>query len=242
LDQVNERNNYRAALIDYQRARRNYMAFEDNVKLEIRRSWRRIAVFKENFETSREAVRIAAAQLDSAVQDAGRPLPPGGSRQAGQQGLNLLNALNTVLDTQDELINIWVQYEENRLNIHRDMGIMEIDARGTWNDDIYQQPTEPGPSAEEAGPVELPPQPAASVGRGRSEDRLARFGPPVCRPAGRVGRRKQAPPGRNRGRVVQAGFTAPSRGQGVVDRHSGAPGADGWHRHVPAGSSKPVVE
>ncbi|MCA9201345.1 MAG: TolC family protein, partial [Planctomycetales bacterium] len=36
LDQVAERNQYRAAQINYQRARRDYMAFEDNVKLSVR--------------------------------------------------------------------------------------------------------------------------------------------------------------------------------------------------------------
>ena len=33
----------------------------------------------------------------------------------------------------------WVTYEANRLNIFRDMGIMEIDPRGVWTDPFYLQ-------------------------------------------------------------------------------------------------------
>jgi len=152
LDQVLERNAYRAALINYQRERRNYMAFEDEVKISIRQAWRQLTALRQSFEISRQAVRLAALQLDQASEQAVAPLQAGQTRARGSQGLNLLNALNAVLQAQNGLIEDWVNYETNRLNIHRDMGIMQIDERGLWYDDYYQNALPANPPASEVHP------------------------------------------------------------------------------------------
>lgn len=135
LDQINARNAYRSAQIAYQRARRDYMATEDRIKLAVRQSWRNLDALKKNFETARQSVRFSAMEFDSAVDQAAAP----GQPINRNSGLTLLNALNSVLSAQNGLIQIWTNYERSRLNIHRDMGMMEIDARGIWNDDYYQQ-------------------------------------------------------------------------------------------------------
>ena len=133
LSIVQQRNAYRESQIDYQRQRRDFMAAEDDAKFEIRRSWRQLSVLRQNFETSRVQIRLAALQYDNAVEATSDPA------QAGRnQGLNLLNALTAVLEAQNSLIGNWVNYEQNRLNIYRDMGIMEIDENGIWKDDFYQ--------------------------------------------------------------------------------------------------------
>jgi hypothetical protein len=144
LDQVLERNAYRQSQINYQRARRNYMELEDDIKLVVRTQWRQLQVLKQNFETARQNLRIAALQLDSTIETFNQPARPGqaaGGTQAGNQGLNLINALQSVLNAQNELIRIWVQYEQNRINIHRDMDIMQVDERGIWIDPVYQNLT-----------------------------------------------------------------------------------------------------
>ncbi|MFK7776941.1 MAG: hypothetical protein QM501_02305, partial [Gimesia sp.] len=133
LSLVQERNAYRESQIDYQRQRRTFMAAEDAAKFGIRRSWRLLTVLRQNFETSRVQIRLAALQYDNAVESASGP-----SKGGGNEGFNLLNALGTVLTAQNGLINNWINYERNRLNIYRDMGIMEIDANGIWNDNFYQ--------------------------------------------------------------------------------------------------------
>lgn len=137
LDQIQQRNAYRVSQINYQRARRDYMLSEDRVKFSVRQAWRQLEVLKQNFEVTRFAVRVAAQQYDNAVEQASNPNLQAG-RSAGQSGLNVINALNSVLQAQNDLIGIWVQYESARLNIYRDMGIMEIDARGLWVDPFYQ--------------------------------------------------------------------------------------------------------
>ncbi len=153
MDLIRERNAYRTTLIAYQRARRDYMLFEDQVKLQIRTSWRSLAVLKQNLETQRQAIRIAAAQFDNAVEQANAPPAPGQQRggAAGLAGQNLQQALQNVLTAQNGLIGIWVDYEQSRLNIYRDMGIMEIGPDGVWSDPFYREqiygtdPSFPGP-------------------------------------------------------------------------------------------------
>ncbi len=162
LDMVLERNDYRATQIDYQRARRTYMELEDTVKLQVREEWRQLHLLAENFETSRQNLRIAAIQLDLAVENsslstssAQSAIPnPGQAAQrgtgSGNQGLNLLNALQTILNAQNDLINIWVEYERNRINIHRDMDIMVVDERGLWVDAAYTSTVSPASNSEPA--------------------------------------------------------------------------------------------
>lgn len=172
LSLVQQRNAYRESQINYQRQRRTFMEAQDNIKFDIRRSWRQLNVLRQNFETSRVQIRLAALQYDSAVEATSDPA------QAGRnQGLNLLNALSSVLDAQNSLISNWVNYEQNRLNIYRDMGIMEIDANGIWEDDFYQH---------RAGTIrptnehrQLPPEPTDSTGITGTED----IQPVVFRPA-----------------------------------------------------------
>ncbi len=142
LDQVLERNAYRTAQVNYERARRAYMELEDSIKLQVRTEWRQLQVLKLNFETTRQNLRIAALQLDNAIETFNAPPAPGSTGRAttgGQnQGLNLINALQSVLQAQNDLIGIWIQYEQNRINIHRDMDIMQVDERGLWLDPVYQ--------------------------------------------------------------------------------------------------------
>ena len=159
LDQVIERNSYRESLITYQRARRTYMEQEDRVKLVIRQSWRQIKVQEYRLEIDRTTVRNAAFQYHSAS------LQAAGSQQTN--ALSLVNALDSVLQAQNSLVADWITYEVNRLNIFRDMGIMEIDPRGVWTDPFYQQmdnlPTNNDVSSPAAPPDAVLPVPEPQI-------------------------------------------------------------------------------
>ncbi|HSG70843.1 MAG TPA: TolC family protein, partial [Planctomycetaceae bacterium] len=141
LDQIDERNAYRAALINYQRAKRAYMQTEDNVKSQVRQAWRQLQAQKANFATSRQSVRFAAIQFDNNVEQARDPARAGGT---GTQGLSLLRALDSVLQAQNSFIRTWVAYEQSRINIYRDMEIMEIAPDGVWEDNFYRTLSTPG--------------------------------------------------------------------------------------------------
>ncbi len=163
LDQVAQRNAYRQGLIVYQQARRAYMLAEDTVKINIRNEWRQLNVLKNQFEIARKNVRNAAMQYDQAVEASIAPVAPGQSANSSSaNGLNLLNALGSVLNAQNNLIQFWVNYEANRLNIHRDMGIMQLDERGVWLDDQYQQQFVPfSVTTQDGNPTEGVEVPAA---------------------------------------------------------------------------------
>ncbi|MEZ6055802.1 MAG: TolC family protein [Planctomycetaceae bacterium] len=141
IDQIAERNSYRAALIQYQQQRRAYMAAEDSVKQQVRNSWRQLEVLRRNLETSRQSARIAALQLDSAVAEATAPAGDnqGNAGGLGVRGRNLLSALGDVLRAQNDLVSNWVNYEKNRLNIHRDMDMMVIGPDGIWEETFYRE-------------------------------------------------------------------------------------------------------
>ncbi len=136
LDQINERNIYRAAQVNYQRERRDYMEFEDTVKFQVRTAWRNLAVLEQNLETARQSLRINVLQYDQAVEASA---DPEATNRSGVSGRNLVDALDRILDSQDRLVQIWSDYEQTRLEIHRDMGIMEIDEFGMWIDPYYQE-------------------------------------------------------------------------------------------------------
>ncbi len=172
IDNNAQRNDYRAAQINYQRARRAYMLLEDRVKQQIRNAWRQLDTLEQNLETTRLALRIAALQYDQAVDESADPRgsvrsgsssssSSGSSRSSssGVSGRNLVSALQDVLRAQNNLIAIWADYERARLNIFRDMDIMEIDADGVWQDEYYQTLKAQSREANrsEVTPAELPP-------------------------------------------------------------------------------------
>src|SRR5262249_27554363 len=137
------------ALVGYQQARRNYQRTEDQVKLDCRTNWRQLDINRRNFETLREQVRAATAQLDIAAEQSAAPAPAvpagaaggagagaGGGQQA--QGLQILQAVQSVLTAQNNLIQFWVSYEAFRLDMYNFMGTLEIDPEGYWTDEFYQ--------------------------------------------------------------------------------------------------------
>ena len=239
IDQIAERNTYRISLINYQRARRDYMALEDQVKFQIRQNHRSLTVLERNFETAREALRRAAQQFDLSVENATAPLPPGQVASAqNSQGLNLLNALRAVLNAQNDLIRIWVQYEQSRLNIYRDMGMMEIDARGIWTDELYQKRQSPQGLTDEARRDNA--TESVSIGRAGQSDadrRRADDAPAACRRIGylvSVGRERDdlgpdglSLPGLPARRIGRTATAAKTRHRGDDDRRGDRRGLSG---------------
>ena len=129
LDRRAERNNYRATQIAYQQARRGYMATEDRIKLEVRQELRTLDELSQNLVLRRRRVQFSARELDIAETLA----------NPGQRGLSITTALRSLNRAQDELIEVWLDYEGTRLNLSRDLGTMQVDDRGFWIDPFYQR-------------------------------------------------------------------------------------------------------
>ncbi|MDA8696898.1 TolC family protein [Rhodopirellula sp.] len=130
-----ERNRYRAALITYQQARRDYMLFEDSVEQSLRNTLRIVNLSQINLEVRRAAVRVAIAQVDIARLRLNPPVRPDQpSRTSPTAARDLVSALTDLLNAQNDLLNVWVSYEVLRVLIEFEMGIMEIDDQGIWID------------------------------------------------------------------------------------------------------------
>ncbi|MGB9690361.1 TolC family protein [Thermogutta sp.] len=159
-----ERNQYRTALINFQRARRDYMAFEDQIAQSLRDTLRNIRLGQSTFELRRSAVLVSIAQVDLARERLRAPPRPGETSQFGvNTARDLVQALSSLLDAENAFLGAWVDYEVQRMILDFQMGTMQLDERGQWID--------PGPirgqSALEGSPFQpetLPtPQPQTGV-------------------------------------------------------------------------------
>lgn len=139
LTRVAERNIYRQSLIEYQQARRGYMQFEDRVCQSLRNIIRTVQLNQLNFEIRRSAVQVAIQQVDLARETLARPLKPGElaadyAAARASIGRDLVTALGSLLDGQNNFIAVWVSYEVQRVSLDLEMGTMQLDDRGMWID------------------------------------------------------------------------------------------------------------
>ena len=135
LNRQFERNAYRLQLIQYQRVRRQYMAIEDKVVREVRRDIRDLATNRTNFEIARQSLITAARQ----VEEAGDQLLLPGPASDSSHTQDSLNALNSLLQTKNSLINIWVDYETTRVQLLLDLEALQPDP-SVEPADFYIQP------------------------------------------------------------------------------------------------------
>lgn len=130
-----ERNNYRETLVEYQRARRDYMLFEDRISQSLRNTLRIIELSQLNFELRRAAVHVAVSQVDQARFRLIAPPRQGQQAQFGATTTrDLVSALTDLLDAQNDFLNIWVNYEVLRMLLDFELGVMQLDQEGNWID------------------------------------------------------------------------------------------------------------
>lgn len=161
LTRVAERNIYRQSLIEYQQARRNYMLFEDRVSQSLRAIVRTIELNQLNFEIRRSALQVAIEQVDLARETLNRPQKADETSEQyavarASVGRDLVTALSSLLDDQNNFIAVWVNYEVQRLGLDFEMGTMQLDDRGMWIDPGAVSPGMQGaPEPAEELPADL---------------------------------------------------------------------------------------
>lgn len=159
ITRLAERNDYREAQINYQRARRSYMLFEDGVSQSLRNTLRVVDLSQVNFELRRAAVLVAISQVTQSRLRLIEPLRPGAQAVASPTAArDLVSALNDLLDAQNDVLNAWVSFEVLRVLLDFEMGTMQLNQEGLWID--------PGPlvvktgdSARSNEDQNLPPEP-----------------------------------------------------------------------------------
>ena len=149
LNRLVKRNDYREALIDYQRARRDYMLFEDRINQSLRNTLRIVQLSQFNFELRRSAVQVAIAQVDLARLRLAEPPRPGAQAQFGATtARDLVSALTDLLDSQNDFLSLQVGYDVLRLVLDFELGTMQLDRDGVWID--------PGPMTHAALAARIP--------------------------------------------------------------------------------------
>jgi hypothetical protein len=135
ITRLAERNRYRESLINYQRARRDYLLFEDRLKQSVRNTVRVVDLSQLNFEVRRAAVHVAITQVDIARIKLNPPLQAGQVKSSSPTAArDLVSALSDLLDAQNDFLNVWVNYEVLRMLIDFELGKMQLDEEGIWID------------------------------------------------------------------------------------------------------------
>ena len=140
LNRKSERNLYRESLIEYQRAKRSYIQYEDSIRLRLRSRLRDMERLRKNLEIQRRALIIAIRRVDLSIEDLNEPIAPPLPGEAPAQlgptlAQNLLRALSDFRNTQDNLLSVWFNYHAQRMALMFDLGIMRIDENGKWIDE-----------------------------------------------------------------------------------------------------------
>ena len=133
ITRLQERNNYRQILIQYERQKRQYYQFEDGVWTAFRSALRTVRQNQLRFEIQRFAVQNAAVQnsINADIRQINETLGvPSGPTAANDAA----RGLQAFLQTQGTLIGTYVNYEALRRSIDLDLGTMQLDAEGLWID------------------------------------------------------------------------------------------------------------
>lgn len=133
LNRLAERNVYRRALINYQRTRREYYAYEDTIQQSLRNAIRIIRLAQIDFEVRRAAVFVAIIRTDMTRLQLTEPPAKGGGVGA-TTARDVQEALQSLLSAQNEFLGVWVDYEAQRMNLDLDLGTMQLDQHGLWID------------------------------------------------------------------------------------------------------------
>jgi Outer membrane efflux protein len=154
LVRLAERNAYRASLIAFQRARRTLMAAEDNVAAQVREELRLLRFLAQNFRIQQRSVELAYTQVESALETFRAPPQPGvGGNQASVTTFTqqLLQAQANLPQVQNQLYQVWIDYQVARQQLFLDIEVMPLDFRGVWIDEHTYRRDEPVPAESQDG-------------------------------------------------------------------------------------------
>ncbi len=141
-----QRNAYRNALIGLEQAVRSEHSLEDQVKLEVHNSLRSLRLARESYRIQSRAVQLAQSQVAATKMflSLGRA-----------QVRDVLDAQTALVTAQNALTSALVNYRVSELQLRTDMGILNVNNQGLWQDNPPPPPTKgtgPGQSPAGKGP------------------------------------------------------------------------------------------
>ena len=121
FDQTDNRDAYRLAIIDYEKAQRDLERFVDQVRLDVRGAYRELMQSKRSYELQLRNVRIATRRhkLAQLEQKEGRLSPT-----------DVLDAEEDLRSARNGLTSALVSYTTTRLQFLATLGMIEVDERG----------------------------------------------------------------------------------------------------------------
>lgn len=125
FDRKAERNSYRGSLISRNRAARAVVQQEDEIKLQVRDSWRTLDQAKRNYEISEIGVKIAERRVEEQ-----NMLAEFGRSKAQDQ----VDAQNALVDSKNQRTQALVSHTIARLQFWNNMGILYIKDNGQWEE------------------------------------------------------------------------------------------------------------
>jgi outer membrane protein TolC len=125
IDRKAERNSYRSSLITRNQAARAVVQQEDEIKLQVRDSWRTLDQAKRSYEISEIGVKIAERRLEE------QNLLAEFGRSKAQDLVDAQNALN---DSKNQRTQALVTHTIARLQFWNNMGILYIKDNGQWEE------------------------------------------------------------------------------------------------------------
>ncbi|WP_435010339.1 TolC family protein [Tundrisphaera lichenicola] len=127
LVRVAERNNFRQQLINYQRQRRTLQNTEDFLKNQLRSEIRQLQVNYQQYLIARVNLVFSIRLKDQAFETIVAPPAGTAGTQGAVQTTNLISFQNTVVNNENTLVSTWFQYQLQRLQVYRDLGILPFD-------------------------------------------------------------------------------------------------------------------
>jgi outer membrane protein TolC len=127
LNRLNERNVYRASQIAYQQASRDYIADKDQIANEVRLVLRRLEFSRVSFQIARQQVVAGTRLVEEAQIDLRRS-----TQSDSNLTLNLLLALEGLLDAKNSLIVSWVGYRVQKMRLFAALDMLYLGDDGSW--------------------------------------------------------------------------------------------------------------
>jgi outer membrane protein TolC len=186
LVRLTERNNYRASLINFQRARRILMRAEDQVAYDTRNEIRLLRQQQENYRIQERQVELGYLVVENSLDTFRAPPSPATQAQdtatrAATLTNQLITAQNMLYMAQFQMTTIWITYLNTRLQLYRDMELMPLDYRGVWIDEVNTRECPPGAAGGSPQSGSCCPGAEANAGGGQRPEQ--RFEPDTVAPA-----------------------------------------------------------
>jgi hypothetical protein len=161
LVRIQQRNDYRACLINYQRSRRILQRAEDQVVFDTRGELRQLRQQEELYRIQQRQVELAYLTVENSLDTFQAPpaaIPAAAvgvvdtATRAAALANQLIQAQASLYRAQFSMTTIWITYLNTRLQLYRDMELMPLDYRGVWIDEIANRECSPAAAGGRSEP------------------------------------------------------------------------------------------